>query len=323
MHRLFAIFQKLEKRIIGLISGTSADGIDAALVRIRGHAGDKLEPHERLQIEAFATFPYPPELREQLLAASLPGAGTVDLICRLNIAIGECFAQAALQIIQQAGVKPQDIDLIGSHGQTIHHLPFAEPLAGIPTSGTLQIGEPSVIAKRTGIITVADFRAADMALGGQGAPLVPFLDYMVFHSAELTRGVLNIGGIANLTVLKKGGTLNEVIAFDTGPGNMVIDALAQKFFGKPFDESGALAARGKVSENLLAELLQHPYFAKPIPKSTGREEFGAAYCEQLIQRAAHLQLATCNLRLARNRHGVDRRNHCARGPAFGKTFWQN
>ncbi|MGH7598518.1 MAG: anhydro-N-acetylmuramic acid kinase [bacterium] len=295
MHRLFAIFQKLEKRIIGLISGTSADGIDAALVRIRGHAGDKLEPHERLQIEAFATFPYPPELREQLLAASLPGAGTVDLICRLNIAIGECFAQAALQIIQQAGVKPQDIDLIGSHGQTIHHLPFAEPLAGIPTSGTLQIGEPSVIAKRTGIITVADFRAADMALGGQGAPLVPFLDYMVFHSAELTRGVLNIGGIANLTVLKKGGTLNEVIAFDTGPGNMVIDALAQKFFGKPFDESGALAARGKVSENLLAELLQHPYFAKPIPKSTGREEFGAAYCEQLIQRAAHLQLATCDL----------------------------
>lgn len=156
MQRLLTIAQKSEKRIVGLISGTSADGIDAALVRIRGHARNVLSPHERLQLEAFATFPYPPELREQLLAASLPGAGSVDLICRLNIAVGECFAQAALKIISQASAKPEEIDLIGSHGQTIHHLPFAKPLAGIPASGTLQIGEPSLIAKRTGIITVAD-----------------------------------------------------------------------------------------------------------------------------------------------------------------------
>ncbi len=290
MQRFIAIAQKPEKRLVGLISGTSADGIDAALVRVRGHAHDALSPRERLQLEAFATFPYPPALREQLLAASLPGAGTVDLICRLNIAVGECFAQAALKIIAQAGAKPQDFDLIGSHGQTVHHLPFAEPLAGIPAAGTLQIGEPSVIAKRTGIITVADFRAADMALGGQGAPLVPFLDYMVFRSAEHTRGVLNIGGIANLTVLKKGGGLDDVVAFDTGPGNMVMDALAQKFFGKTFDDGGMLSAQGKVSEKLLAELLQHPYFAKPIPKSTGREEFGAAYCADLIERATRLQL---------------------------------
>lgn len=295
MQRFLTIAQKPEKRIVGLISGTSADGIDAALVRIRGHARDALSPHERLHLEAFATFPYPPELREQLLIASLPGAGSVDLICRLNIAVGECFAQAALKIIAQADAKPEEIDLIGSHGQTIHHLPFAEPLAGIPTSGTLQIGEPSVIAKRTGVITVADFRAADMALGGQGAPLVPFLDYMVFHSTAQTRGVLNIGGIANLTVLKKGGTLDEVIAFDTGPGNMVIDALAQKFFGKSFDENGALAAQGKVSENLLAELLQHPYFAKPIPKSTGREEFGVVFCDDMIKRATILQLTPHDL----------------------------
>ncbi|MDZ7359276.1 MAG: anhydro-N-acetylmuramic acid kinase [candidate division KSB1 bacterium] len=295
MQRLIAIAQKPEKRIVGLISGTSADGMDAALVRVRGYAHDALSPRERLQLEAFATFPYPPALREQLLAASLPGAGAVDLICRLNIAIGECFAEAALKIIAQAGAKPQDLDLIGSHGQTIHHLPFAEPLAGIPAAGTLQIGEPSVIARRTGIITIADFRAADMALGGQGAPLVPFLDYMVFRSTERTRGVLNIGGIANLTVLKKGGGLEDVVAFDTGPGNMVMDALVQKFFGKTFDDGGMLSAQGKVSEELLAELLQHPYFAKPIPKSTGREEFGAAYCEQLIQRAAHMQLAPCDL----------------------------
>ena len=290
MQRLFDIAQKREKRIVGLISGTSADGIDAALVRVRGHAGDGHTAHERLQLEAFATFPYPQELREQLLAASLPGAGTVDLICRLNIAVGECFAQAALKIIAQAGTQPEDVDLIGSHGQTIHHLPYAEPLAGIPTSGTLQIGEPSLIAKRTGIITIADFRAADMALGGQGAPLVPFLDFMVFRSTELTRGVLNIGGISNLTVLKKNGLLNDVVAFDNGPGNMVMDALAQKFFNKTFDAGGELAGHGKVSLDLLAELLQHPYFVKPIPKSTGREEFGAAYCNALVQRATALQL---------------------------------
>lgn len=295
MQRLFDLATKEEKHIVGLISGTSADGIDAALVRVRGHAGDALDPHERLQLEAFDTFPYPAALREQLLAASLPGAGTVDLICRLNIAVGECFAQAALKIIALAGAKPEDVDCIGSHGQTIHHLPYAEPLAGIPTSGTLQIGEPSLIAKRTGIITVADFRAADMALGGQGAPLVPFLDFMVLRSTELTRGVLNIGGISNLTVLKKNCELADVIAFDNGPGNMVMDALAQKFFNKAFDEGGELAGGGKVSPELLHELLQHPYFAKPIPKSTGREEFGAMYVEKLIHHAANLQLATCDL----------------------------
>ena len=290
MQRLIAIAHKPEKRLVGLISGTSADGIDAVLVRVRGHAHDAIPPNERLQLEAFATFPYPHELREQLLAASLPGAGTVDLICRLNIAVGECFAQAALKIIAQAGAKPEDIDLIGSHGQTIHHLPFAEPLAGIPTSGTLQIGEPSLIAKRTGIITIADFRAADMALGGQGAPLVPLLDFIFFRSTELTRGILNIGGISNLTVLKKNCALEDVIAFDNGPGNMVMDALAQKFFHKAFDEGGELASHRKVSPELLNELLQHPYFAKPLPKSTGREEFGAAYCAALIQRATQLQL---------------------------------
>lgn len=291
MQRLFSAANKNEKRIVGLISGTSADGIDAALVRVRGHVGDALAPSERLQLETFATFPYPNELREQLLAASLPGTGTVDLICRLNIAVGECFAQAALKIIKQVGARADDVDLIGSHGQTIHHLPDAEPLAGIPTSGTLQIGEPSLIAKRTGIITIADFRAADMALGGQGAPLVPFLDYMFFRSIELTRGVLNIGGISNLTVLKKSGALEEVIAFDNGPGNMVMDALAQKFFNKAFDEGGELAARGNVSTELLNELLEHQYFAKPIPKSTGREEFGAAYCAALVQRATHWRLS--------------------------------
>lgn len=280
MHRLILLPQKKEKLVLGLLSGTSADAIDAALVRI---AGNGLE--SKLHLLAFDTYPYPHELRERVLAASLPGCGTVDEICRLNIAVGECFAQAALHLMAAAKVQTNEVDLIGSHGQTIHHLPYAAPIAGVNSRGTLQIGEPSVIAKRTGIITVADFRAADMALGGQGAPLVPIMDYLLFRSTTHTRGVLNLGGIANLTVLKQGGALADVLAFDTGPANMVIDGLMQKLFGLDYDKSGEVASRGKVHHELLQSLLKHDYFAKPIPKSTGREEFGAEFVAQLLNEA--------------------------------------
>ncbi|MEK7729456.1 MAG: anhydro-N-acetylmuramic acid kinase [candidate division KSB1 bacterium] len=286
MQRLLALTQKKEKLVLGLLSGTSADGIDAALVRIIGSRWDS-----QLRLLAFETYPYPPELRERVLAASLPGQGTVDEICRLNVAVGECFAQAALQIIATAKIQTSEVDLIGSHGQTIHHLPYAEPIAGVPSRGTLQIGEPSVIAKRTGIITIADFRAADMALGGQGAPLVPIMDYLLFCSNTQTRGLLNLGGIANLTLLTKSGVLEEVLAFDTGPANMVVDGLMQKFFGLVYDKNGEAASRGKVHHELLQSLLKHPYFSKPIPKSTGREEFGAAFVAQLLLEAQTYHLA--------------------------------
>ncbi len=285
MHRLLSLFQKKEKLVLGLLSGTSADGIDAALVHITGSGVES-----KLHLLAFETYPYPNELRARVLAASLPGKGTVDEICRLNIAVGECFAQAALQIIAAANVRTHAVDLIGSHGQTIHHLPYAEPIAGVASRGTLQIAEPSVIAKRTGIITVADFRAADMALGGQGAPLVPIMDYLLFRSATHTRALLNLGGIANLTLLKRNGALDEVLAFDTGPANMVVDGLMQKFFDQAYDKNGEVAARGKVSHELLQHLLTHPYFARAIPKSTGREEFGAEFVAQLVQRGGELQL---------------------------------
>lgn len=285
MHRLFSLFQKKEKLVLGLLSGTSADGIDAALVRITGSGLES-----KLYLLAFETYPYPSELRERVLAASLPGKGTVDEICRLNIAVAECFAHAALQLAAVASVAMHEIDLIGSHGQTIHHLPYAEPIAGVPSRGTLQIGEPSVIAKRTGIITIADFRAADMALGGQGAPLVPIMDYLLFRSITHTRGLLNLGGIANLTMLKKNGALAEVLAFDTGPANMVVDGLMQFFFNQAYDKDGEHAGRGKVSHELLQHLLAHSYFARPIPKSTGREEFGAEFVAQLVQRGEALQL---------------------------------
>ncbi len=290
MQRILNLTQKKEKLIIGLISGTSADGIDAGLVRLTGCGLES-----KLRLLAFETYPYPQELRERVLSASLPGRGSVDEICRLNIAVAECFAQAALQIIAAARVQTHDVDVIGSHGQTIHHLPYAEPIANVTSRGTLQIGEPSLIAKRTGIITIADFRAADMALGGQGAPLVPIMDYLLFRSTTQTRGLLNLGGIANLTILKKNGALADVLAFDTGPANMVVDGLMKELLGRAYDENGATAARGEVSYELLQHLLTHPYFARPIPKSTGREEFGAEFVAQLLLRARALKLAHADI----------------------------
>jgi len=278
MQRLIRIAQQREKIVAGLISGTSADGIDAALVKITGCGVDT-----GVRPMAFQCHPYPDTIREHLLAVSRPGAGSVDQICRLNIAVGECFAQAALNLMAAANLRPEQVDLIGSHGQTIHHLPNSEPIAGTPSRGTLQIGEPSVIAKRTGVITVADFRPADMALGGQGAPLAPLMDYLLFRSAEKSRGVLNLGGIANLTFLKKNGTVDEVVAFDTGPANMVIDGLMQKLFGRRCDENGEVAGRGSVSRKLLRRLLKHPYFSRPFPKSSGREDFGEAFVDHILR----------------------------------------
>lgn len=277
MQRLLRIAQRPERIILGLNSGTSADGIDAALVRFRGSG-----PGVQFKLLAFEHYAYPAEIRTQLLRVSLPGQGTVDQICRLNVAVGECFAQAALALAAAAGFATAEIDLIGSHGQTIHHLPNAEAIAGVATRGTLQIGEPSVIAQRTGILTIADFRPADMALGGQGAPLVPLLEFLLLRSPEKTRGILNLGGIANLTLLHKEGGLEEVVACDTGPANMVIDGLMQKLFAREFDAGGMVAAAGRVSPELLQQLLQHPYFDRPLPKSTGREEFGQAFVEQVI-----------------------------------------
>lgn len=280
MQRLLRIATKPDKLIIGLISGTSIDGVDAALVRVRDHSRNT-----RIEVKAFATLPYPADLRAQLLDAARPGHGSSDVLCRLNVAIGEWFAHAAKDLVSMAGIPLSKIDLIGSHGQTLHHLPVADAIDGIPSRGTLQMGEPSVIAKRTGVITVADFRPADMAVGGQGAPLVPYVDHLLFASKSKARGVLNIGGIANLTVLKKDCRAREVVAFDTGPGNMVIDELMRELFGKDYDEGGRTAGQGSVYQPFLEELLRHSYFLKPPPKSTGREEFGKEYCGRVLAQA--------------------------------------
>jgi anhydro-N-acetylmuramic acid kinase len=271
--------------VIGLMSGTSADGVDAALVRIEGRSQAR-----RVRLEAFLTLPLPRGMREAILTAADPRTGTVDLLCRLNMALGEVFAEAALEVARQAGIAIGTVDLIGSHGQTVRHLPEPSLLGGYAVRASLQLGEPSVIAERTGVMTVADFRPRDLAAGGEGAPLAPYAHYVLFGDAERTRLVHNIGGISNVTLLPAGGTLADVLAFDTGPGNMPIDGAIGRLTGgqEAFDANGARAGRGRVHQGLVQELLMHPFLRRSPPKSTGRETFGAAFLDHVCGRAAEL-----------------------------------
>ncbi|MFQ5649485.1 MAG: anhydro-N-acetylmuramic acid kinase [bacterium] len=285
MQTLLTLLHKSEKLAIGLISGTSLDGVDAALVTLENHG---LETE--IELLHFLTFPYPDGLREKVMDCSSPGSGTVDEICRLNFVLAEVFADAALAVLQAANVAPGDVDFIGSHGQTVHHLPNEHTSFGYPIRSTLQLAEPSVIAKRTGILTVADFRPADMALGGQGAPLVPLFDFIVFRSPQKNRALVNIGGIANLTILKTNGTLEDLLAYDAGPGNMVVDYLMQAFFGRPYDADGKTALQGEVSVLLMDWALEHPYFKLMPPKATGRETFGAAFADRFRRQGEKLKL---------------------------------
>jgi len=265
--------------IVGLMSGTSADGIDAVVAEISG-SGRRF----RARVLSHTHQPFSPMLRQHILQVCLHG--TVAEICELNFALGEHFARAALAAIRRAKRRPGDIAAIGSHGQTIHHLPNARK------PSTLQIGEPAVIAERTGITTVADFRARDIAAGGQGAPLVPFADWALFTDSTRPRIVQNIGGIGNLTFLPPRAELDDVIAFDTGPGNMVIDSLvaALTHGQRTFDRAGRLAARGQVSEKLLTELMAHPFLRRRPPKTTGREEFGEMFVDRMLASARRLRL---------------------------------
>jgi anhydro-N-acetylmuramic acid kinase len=265
-------------RVVGLMSGTSADGVDAALVRLAG---------ERVKVLAFETFGYPAPLRQAVLAQSRRERARLDEICRLNFVLGEAFASAVVRLATKAGVPLGSIDLIGSHGQTICHLPRTRRFAGRKVRSTLQIAEPCVIAERTGITTVADFRPRDVAAGGEGAPLVPYADWVLFRHRRLGRAVQNIGGIANVTYLPPGGDLADVIAFDTGPGNMVIDRVVSRLSRgrRRYDPGGALAAKGRINERLLAELMRHRFLRRRPPKSTGREEFGAQFADALYLRA--------------------------------------
>jgi anhydro-N-acetylmuramic acid kinase len=252
------------------MSGTSADGVDAAVVEIHG-----APPDLSVQLLSFVVVPFDVEQRARIFALFDPITGTVDRICWMNFALGEWFAAAALRAIEKAGLTPYDVDLIGSHGQTIYHAVGDDS----PVKSTLQIGEAAVIAARTGVTTVADFRVADVAVGGQGAPLVSYVDWLLLRHPTCARAVQNIGGIANVTYLPPGDDPTGVLAFDTGPGNMLIDDAANRITAgaQAFDQDGVLAARGQTDETLLAELMAHPYLAQPPPKTTGREQFGAPF----------------------------------------------
>jgi anhydro-N-acetylmuramic acid kinase len=283
MHQLVRLQGKKKKLIIGLMSGTSADGIDAVLLQVSG-SGTRTSFKQL----AFISCPYSPKLREMILRNSSANSSSVEEISRLNFLLGEFFADAAARVTRRAGCKLSDVDLIGSHGQTIHHLPNPWRFAAKRIRATLQIGDPAVIAKRTGVITVGDFRVGDIALSGQGAPLVPYVDYLLFRSRTRSRGLLNIGGIANITVLPKNCGLEDIRAFDTGPGNMVIDALMRRFYQQPYDKSGKFSTLGKVSPSLLRRLGEHPFVRREPPKSTGREEFGERFVSRLLRQRASL-----------------------------------
>ncbi len=259
--------------VAGVMSGTSADGVDVALVRISPGAETP-----RLKLLGHRSFPYPRAVRTAILAAMSGAPLPAAEFSRLNWRLGELYAECIEKACAALDLQPK---LVGLHGQTIHHQASAEAFLGKPVRSTWQTGEPAAIAERLRVPVVSDFRPADLAAGGQAAPLVPMLDYTLFRSPRRNRVLLNLGGIANLTAIPAGGGLADVLAFDTGPANMVIDALMAAEFGKPFDRGGRGAARGKVVRTAVAACLRDPWFAAPPPKSCGREEFGGAFVERL------------------------------------------
>lgn len=256
----------MKSLVVGLMSGTSLDGVDAALVR--------LEPPSQFELVAFRSDPYDPEDRAHLLAAMREG-GPRDLAL-LHAWLGERFAASTERLLQQAGVEPAELAGIASHGQTVWHEPGRV---------SLQLGDPAILAERFGVPVVSDFRTRDIAAGGQGAPLVPLADALLFGHPDHGRVLLNIGGMANVTYVRRRGSTDDVVAFDTGPGVAVIDAVVRALVpGATFDEDGRRAAGGRPDGDVVGELLGHPFFAAPPPKSTGREVFGEAYAATLIER---------------------------------------
>ncbi len=267
--------------VAGVMSGTSADGIDVALVKIVDSQSARRAGHgKEIRLVGHAAYPYPRQVRLAILAAMNATAANVADLARLNFLLGELYADAVLATRRRFRVK---VDLVGCHGQTLYHQGEPQKFLGRRITTTWQTGEAAVIAARVGVPVVSDFRPADMAVGGKGAPLVPYLDYLWFGDARIGRIVQNIGGIANLTAIPAGAGADEIVAFDTGPGNMVIDAVTDQLFGKPFDRDGKIAASGRVLSPVIDRLLRKDFFLRRPPKTAGREEFGREFVREFLR----------------------------------------
>jgi anhydro-N-acetylmuramic acid kinase len=271
---------KKELIVAGVMSGTSADGINVALVRIPGRRASPARAAAAFDLLGHAEYPYPKKVRSAVLAAMNARQASVADLSRLNFLLGKLYADAILATQRNFGVKVQ---LAGCHGQTLYHQGEARPFLGRKVAATWQTGEGAIIAARVGVPVVSDFRPADMAAGGKGAPLVPFLDYMMFRDPHVGKIVQNIGGIANLTAIPAGAPPADVFAFDTGPGNMVIDAVTEKLFHLPFDRGGKIAACGKPLDKIIQEILRGAFFRQKPPKTAGREEFGEQFVHDLLR----------------------------------------
>ncbi len=287
---------KKDMIVAGVMSGTSADGINVALVRmqsrptesdissgLRGRAARSPtnRSHTGFELLGHAEYSYPRKARSAVLAAMNASRASVADLARLNFLLGELYADAVLATERRFRVKAE---LVGCHGQTLYHQGEPQSFLGRKIAATWQTGEAAIVAARVGVPVVSDFRPADMAAGGKGAPLVPFLDYLLFRDARVGRIVQNIGGIANLTAIPAGATANHVIAFDTGPGNMVIDAVTERLFVQPFDRGGKIAASGKVLDKVVEQILQRDFFRRKPPKTAGREEFGREFVREFLRR---------------------------------------
>lgn len=278
-NRLLRLLKKNKKTVIGLLSGTSVDAIDAVLLEITGSG-----LNTKIKVIDFTELAIPQQVRLAIFKNSDRKTARIDEITRLNVIIGALFSDAVLKLLSRNRMQTSSVDLIGSHGQTIHHLPLKSDFLGFRAKSTLQIGDPAIIANLTGITTVGDFRIADCAVDGDGAPLVPYLDHILFTHKSKNRALLNIGGIANITVLKKNARKQDVFAFDTGPGNMIIDGLMYHLFKKKYDKNSLIAKKGMLNTELFNYLLNDSAYKAEPPKSTGREHYGMEFQKKLLKK---------------------------------------
>ena len=284
MKALTQLFDKQTRTVAGLMTGTSLDGVDVVIARLTG-SGQEMS----IYVETSLHLPYTESMRRLLLDQSEHDGSSVYHLSQLNVRLAHLYAEAIEKAREAAG-DDVTLDLIGSHGQTVYHVPEPQACSGERVRSTLQIGDPSVLANLLNVPVVGDFRMADIAVDGVGAPLVPYFDYVAFGDENETRGLLNLGGIANLTVLPAGGSKEDLIAFDTGPANMLLDLVAEKYFKIPYDPKGRHARDGEVHQELLDELLSDEYFLEPPPKSTGREHFGEPFLSQVVKKSNEVKL---------------------------------